>query len=58
MKAEQKVKMLQKLASIPEALQRDPLKNYTEGTFHITLNVRERFAVLGFIDILSKCVTD
>ena len=34
---------------MPEALKRDPLSKYTEGWFHVTLNVRGEAPVLGYI---------
>ena len=46
---EQIAKIRQKEAETPDALKRDPLSKYTEGWFHVTLNVRGEAPVLGFI---------
>lgn len=46
---EQIAKIRQKEAATPDALKRDPLSAYTEGWFHVTLNVRGEALVLGFI---------
>lgn len=42
-------KIRQREADTPDALKRNPLNNYTEGWFHVTLNVRDESPVLGFI---------
>ena len=42
-------KMRQKEASTPEALRRDPLTNYTEGWFFVTLNTRDDVPVLSTV---------
>ena len=34
---------------MPDALKRNPLNDYTEGWFHVTLNVRGEAPVLGYI---------
>lgn len=47
---EQRYRISQSVDKLPEALRRDPNVDYTEGVFHVTLNVRERYAVLGEID--------
>lgn len=46
---EQIAKIRAKEASTPDALKRNPLNNYTEGWFHVTLNVRDESPVLGYI---------
>lgn len=46
---EQIAKIRSKEAATPEALKRDPFSNYTEGWFHVTLNVRDEASVLGYI---------
>lgn len=46
---EQIAKIRQKEAETPDALKRNPLNNYTEGWFHVTLNVRDEAPVLGYI---------
>ena len=46
---EQLAKIRQKDAETPDALKRNPLNNYTEGWFHVTLNVRGEAPVLGYI---------
>lgn len=46
---EQLAKIRQKEAATPDALKRDPLSTYTEGWFHVTLNVRGEALVLGCI---------
>ena len=46
---EQIAKIRAKEAAMPDALKRDPLSKYTEGWFHVTLNVRDEAPVLGFI---------
>lgn len=46
---EQIAKIRQKEAETPEAQKRDPLSKYTEGWFHVTLNVRSEAPVLGYI---------
>ncbi len=47
---EQRYRISQSIGQLPESLQRDPSIDYTEGVFHVTLNVRERYSVLGVID--------
>ena len=42
-------KIRQKEASTPDALKRNPLSRYTEGWFHVTLNVHDKAPVLGYI---------
>lgn len=46
---EQIAKIRKKEAETPDALKRNPLNKYTEGWFHVTLNVREEAPVLGYI---------
>ena len=46
---EQIAKIRQKEAATPDALKRNPLNDYTEGWFHVTLNVRGEAPVLGYI---------
>lgn len=46
---EQLAKIRQKDANTPDALKRNPLNDYTEGWFHVTLNVRGEAPVLGYI---------
>lgn len=43
-------KMREKLESTPDALRRNPLNKYTEGWFHVTLNVRDEAPVLGYLE--------
>lgn len=45
----QLAKIRQKEKETPQALKRDPLNAYTEGWFHVTLNVRGEAPVLGTI---------
>ena len=47
---EQRYRIGQSIGQLPESFQRDPYVDYTEGVFHVTLNVRERYSVLGVID--------
>lgn len=47
---EQRYRISQSIEKLPDALQRASSVDYTEGVFHVTLNVRERYAVLGVID--------
>lgn len=46
---EQIAKIRKKEAETPDALKRNPLNKYTEGWFHVTLNVRSEAPVLGHI---------
>lgn len=46
---EQIAKIRMKEAATPDALKRNPLNDYTEGWFHITLNTRGEAPVLGYI---------
>lgn len=46
---EQIAKIQQKEAETPDALKRNPLYNYTEGWFHVTLNTRGEAPVLGYL---------
>lgn len=46
---EQIAKIRRKEAETPDALKRNPLNNYTEGWFHVTLNTRGKAPVLGII---------
>lgn len=46
---EQIAKIRQKEAATPEALRRDALSRYTQGWFHVTLNVRGEAPLLGVI---------
>ena len=46
---EQIAKIRQKEEATPDALKRNPLNDYTEGWFHVTLNVRGEAPVLGYI---------
>lgn len=47
--SEQIAKIRQKEAETPDALRRDPLANYREGYFHVTLNTRGKAPVLGWL---------
>lgn len=42
-------KIRQKNAVTPDALKRNPLNDYTEGWFHVTLNTRNEAPVLGYL---------
>ena len=53
---EQRYRISQSIGQLPEALQRDPSVDYTEGVFHVTLNVRDRNAVLGVIDVEKRTI--
>lgn len=44
---EQRAKIRQKEAEQPDALRREPLADYREGWFHVTLNVHDRLPILG-----------
>lgn len=46
---EQIAKIRKKDADTPDALKRNPLLDYTEGWFHVTLNVRGEAPLLGYI---------
>lgn len=46
---EQIAKILKKEAETPDALKRNPLNDYCEGWFHVTLNVRGEAPVLGYV---------
>lgn len=46
---EQIAKIRKKEAETPDALKRDSFSDYTEGWFHVTLNVRGEAPVLGYI---------
>ncbi len=46
---EQIAKIRQKEAEMPDALKRNPLNDYTEGWFHVTLNTRGEAPVLGYL---------
>ena len=46
---EQIAKIRRKEAMMPEALKRNPLNDYTEGWFHVTLNTRGEAPVLGYV---------
>lgn len=46
---EQIAKIRKKEAETPDALKRNPLNKYTEGWFHVTLNVRNDAPLLGYI---------
>lgn len=46
---EQIAKIRRKEAETPDALKRNPLNDYNEGWFHVTLNVRDEAPVLGYI---------
>ncbi len=46
---EQIAKIRQKEAETPDALKRNPLNDYTEGWFHVTLNTRGEAPVLGYL---------
>ncbi len=46
---EQIAKIRKKEAETPDALKRNPLNDYTEGWFHVTLNTRGEAPVLGYI---------
>lgn len=53
---EQRYRISQNIDVLPDALHRDPSVDYTEGVFHVTLNVRERYTVLGKIDVQNKTI--
>lgn len=53
---EQRYRISQSIGQLPETLQRDPSVDYTEGVFHVTLNVRDRNAVLGVIDVEKRTI--
>lgn len=53
---EQRYRISQNIEALPDALQRDPSIDYAEGVFHVTLNVRERYSVLGKIDVENKTI--
>lgn len=46
---EQIAKIRQKETETPDALKRNPLNDYTEGWFHVTLNVRGDAPLLGYL---------
>ena len=46
---EQIAKIRKKDVETPDALKRNPLNDYTEGWFHVVLNVRGEAPVLGYI---------
>lgn len=46
---EQIAKIRRKETETPDALKRNPLNDYTEGWFHVTLNVRDEAPVLGYL---------
>lgn len=46
---EQVAKIRQKESEKPDALKRDPLNDYTEGWFHVTLSTRDKVPVLGYL---------
>lgn len=46
---EQVAKIRQKESKKPDALKRDPLNDYTEGWFHVTLSTRDKVPVLGYL---------
>ena len=46
---EQIAKIRRKEAETPDALKRNPLNDYTEGWFHVTLNTRGEAPVLGYL---------
>lgn len=46
---QQLAKIRQKELDTPDALKRNPLSNYREGYFHVTLNTRGEAPVLGYI---------
>lgn len=46
---EQIAKIRKKDAETPAALKRNPLNDYTEGWFHVTLNTRGEAPVLGYL---------
>ena len=46
---EQIAKIRKKEEETPDALKRNPLNDYTEGLFHVTLDVRGEAPVLGDI---------
>lgn len=54
---EQRYRINKNIEVLPHALQRDPSVDYAEGVFHVTLNVRERHAVLGTIDAEKMEIT-
>lgn len=56
MTEEQRYRITQNIEALPDALRRDPSVDYTEGVFHVTLNVRERYSVLGVIDTQSHTI--
>lgn len=46
---EQIAKIRQKEAELADDLKRNPLNDYTEGWFHVTLNTRGEAPVLGYL---------
>ena len=46
---EQIAKIRQKETQTPDALKRNPLNDYTEGWFHVTLNTRGDAPILGYL---------
>lgn len=56
MTEEQRYRISQSIEALPDALRRDPSINYSEGVFHVTLNVRERYCVLGAIDTQKRTI--
>ena len=42
-------KIRQKEAQTPDALKRNPLNDYTEGWFHVTLNTRGEAPILSYL---------
>ena len=56
MTGEQRYRITQSISQLPEALQRDRSVDYTEGVFHVTLNVRERYGVLGVINVEKRSI--
>ena len=51
---ERKVKIQKKIAETPKSILRDSLTDYTEGYFHITLNVHDSLPLLGTVEGNSK----
>ena len=45
----QKEMMRKKDAALDDALKRDPLKDYFEGWYHVTLNTRDEAPTCGYV---------
>lgn len=53
---EQRYRISQNVEDLPDAHRRDSSQDYVEGVFHVTLNVRERYSVLGTIDVAMRSI--